>query len=219
MPSATVTSCSITFGDVPPANTFYPYIQCLACRGIISGYADGTFRPYSNITRGQIAKIVSNAANLNDDVTGRWTYADVPNTNTFWLWIERLTLHQVMSGYPCGGAGEPCDQQHRPYFRWGADATRGQISKIVSEAKGFNDEVPPDQQTFTDVQPSNTFWVWVERLAERAIMSGYQCGGLGEPCDPQSRAYFRWYNNATRGQTAKIVANTFFPGCQTLHSK
>ena len=107
------------------------------------------------------------------------------------------------------------DPTSRATHRTARNATRGQISKIVSEAKGFDDPVPPGQQTFTDVPNTNPFWVWIERLAERGIMSGYQCGGPNEPCDPQNRAYFRWANNATRGQTAKIVANTFFPGCVT----
>jgi hypothetical protein len=46
-------------------------------------------------------------------------------------------------------------------------------------------------------------------------MSGYPCGGPGEPCDGENRNYFRPNNPLTRGQTAKIVANTFFPNCQT----
>ena len=45
-------------------------------------------------------------------------------------------------------------------------------------------------------------------------MSGYACGSAGEPCvPPTNRPYFRSTNNATRAQTAKIVANTFFPEC------
>jgi hypothetical protein len=210
------TPCTITFTDVPSTDVFYPFIRCLACRGIISGYADGTFRPGNDVTRGQLSKIVSNSAGFQETIPdSQQTFTDVPHSNPFWVWIERIADRGIITGYPCGGPLEPCDAQNRPYFRWGANATRGQISKIVSEAKGFNDEVPPDQQTFTDVPNTNTFWLWIERLAKRGIMSGYQCGRPGEPCDPQGRAYFRWYNNATRGQTAKIVANTFFPNCQT----
>jgi hypothetical protein len=212
----TPTPCTITFSDVPSTDVFYPFIRCLACRGIISGYADGTFRPGNDVTRGQLSKIVSNSAGFQETIPPtQQTFTDVPNSNPFWVWIERMVLHNVIGGYPCGGPLEPCDDQNRPYFRWGANATRGQISKIVSEAKGFSDVVPPAQQTFTDVSNTNPFWVWIERLAERGIMSGYPCGGSLEPCDDQNHPYFRWYNNATRGQTAKIVANTFFPGCVT----
>lgn len=45
-------------------------------------------------------------------------------------------------------------------------------------------------------------------------MGGYPCGGVGEPCGVGSKPYFRWGNNSTREQVAKITANTFFPNCQ-----
>ncbi|MEO6456930.1 MAG: S-layer homology domain-containing protein, partial [Chloroflexia bacterium] len=123
------------FGDVPPSNTFYPNVQCLACRGIISGYSDGTFRPNNPVTRGQLAKIVSNSAGFSEAVSGQ-TFQDVPPTHTFYEFIERLTNRGYMTGYVCGGPGEPCIE-NRPYFRPQANATRGQTSKIVSNAAGF----------------------------------------------------------------------------------
>ena len=46
-------------------------------------------------------------------------------------------------------------------------------------------------------------------------INSYNCGGPGEPCGLQNLPYFRAYNPSTRGQTAKIVANTFYPNCQT----
>ncbi len=77
IPTIAPTPCTITFTDVPPDQTFYTYIQCLACKGIISGYLDGSFRPNNEITRGQIAKVVSNAAGFNED-PGSQVYEDVP---------------------------------------------------------------------------------------------------------------------------------------------
>ncbi|HYO48467.1 MAG TPA: S-layer homology domain-containing protein, partial [Chloroflexia bacterium] len=212
--TATATSCSIQFTDVPSGSTFYVFVRCLACRNILGGYADSTFRPGNDITRGQIAKIVSNAAGYVDDVAGRQTYTDVPSTQTFWLWIERLSLHGVMGGYNCGGTGEPCDSQNRPYFRPQNNATRGQLSKIVSNAAGYND--PSAGQQFEDVPTTNTFYAEIQRLASRGIMGGYPCGGTGEPCvPPGNRPYFRPASNVTRGQASKIVANTFYPNCVT----
>ena len=46
------------FSDVPPSNPFYAYIETAYLRGMITGYADGTFRPGAVITRGQLAKVV-----------------------------------------------------------------------------------------------------------------------------------------------------------------
>jgi hypothetical protein len=116
-----------------------------------------------------------------------------------------------MSGYECGGPGEPCDPQNRPYFRLGDQATRGQVSKIDSNAANFQDD--PGPQIFEDVPPTHTFYDWIQRLAHRGIITGYPCGSEGEPCSPENRPYFRPLKHVTRGQSTKIVTNTFFPAC------
>jgi hypothetical protein len=128
---ATPTVCVISFSDVPSGSTFYPFVQCLACRNILGGYSDGTFRPGNNITRGQLSKIVANAAGINDPATTQ-TFEDVTPDSTFYLWVERLAARGIMGGYECGGEGEPCGPNNLPYFRPGNNATRGQVSKIVS---------------------------------------------------------------------------------------
>jgi hypothetical protein len=199
---------------VPQSNTFYPYVRCLACKGIVQGYVDGSFRPNSNVTRGQLAKIVSESARFSEPVSGQ-RFEDVAPGSTFYEYVERLASRQVMSGYACGGVGEPCGPEQRPYFRPSANSTRGQLTKIVSNAADFQDTIPPGTQTFADVAEGSTFHLYVERLLlnRPGVMAGYPCGRPGEPCDPQSRPYFRPNNPLTRGQTAKIVSNTFFPEC------
>jgi hypothetical protein len=206
----------VPFTDVDPYNPFYSYIRCLYCRGIIGGYGTnppcdtGTpcFRPFDNISRSQAAKLVSNAAGYTDPIPStRQTFTDVPPSNAAWVYIERVYLHGAISGYntspPCT-TGLPC-------FLPDANLTRGQLAKIVSNAAGYTDPVPSTAQTFTDVPYGHTFWVFVQRLAERGIISGYACGGPGDPCDPQQRPYYHPDNVVTRGQASKIVANSFFP--------
>jgi cell division septation protein DedD len=183
--SPTSGACTVEFSDVQPGSTFYPYVMCLACRDILSGYADGTFRPEAAITRGQISKVVSNGAGFDDDVTGRETYTDVSSGSTFWVWIERLSMHEVLGGYACGAPGEPCDSQNRHYFRPGSNATRGQIARIVSNAAGFSDV--PSGQIFDDVPSTHTMYTPIQRLASRGIIGGYPCGAPGEPCNAENR--------------------------------
>jgi len=210
----TPTQCAMTFVDVPLGSTFYSYVRCLACRGIISGYQDDTFRPNNNVTRGQLSKIISNSAGYSDPQPAR-TFEDVPVGSTFQVYIGRLASRGSISGYPCGGSNEQCvPPDNLPYFRPNAGASRGQTSKIVSNAAIFND--PPGAQMFEDVLPGSAFYDYVQRLASRDILNGYPCGGAGEPCvPPGNMPYFRPGANVTRGQSAKIVSNTFFPGCQT----
>ena len=206
-------TCLTEFSDVPPGHTFYDFVRCLACTSIVSGYSDGTFRPNNQVTRGQLSKIVSNSAGFSDYFTVQ-TFEDVPVGSTFYDFIERLADLSIISGYPCGGAGEPCvPPDNRPYFRPNANMTRGQSSKIIASAASLP-APPAGQRTFEDVPIGSTFWEWIEALASTGAISGYPCGSPGEPCvPPGNRPYFRPGANVTRGQSTKIVSNTFFPGC------
>jgi hypothetical protein len=152
---------------------------------------------------------VSNAAGFAED-PGPQIFEDVAPGSTFYPWINRLTMRRYMGGYPCGGGGEPCHEDNKPYFRPAAHATRAQTSKIVSNAARYNET--PTEQTFEDVPPSHPFYAEIQRLAARGIMGGYDCGGPGEPC-ASGKPYFRPYTDVTRGQSVKIVANTFYPAC------
>jgi hypothetical protein len=228
-PTATpsASGCSTEFEDVPAGSTFYTYVRCLACRNVLGGYPCGGqgepcdaaknpfFRPASNISRGQISKIVSIAAGFNEEPGGQ-VFEDVPPGSTFYAWVQRLALRGIMSGYPCGEAGEPCNSGNKPYFRPSQPASRGQLAKIVANAAGASESVLTGTQSYADVVPSSPFWLYIERLSGRNVMSGYPCGGVSEPCDDRGRPYFRPDANVTRAQAAKIVANTFFPGCGTV---
>jgi hypothetical protein len=147
---------------------------------------------------------------------GGQRFQDVPTTHPHFEWIQRMANRGLIGGYPCGTqANEPCVAPYNlAYFRPSANATRGQIAKIVSNGAGFSE--PHTNQTYEDVPTTQTFYIWIERLTSRYVMGGYPCGGPYEPCGAQKRPYFRWGANATRGQTAKITANTFFPQCQGL---
>ena len=103
-------------------NPFYSYIETAYNRGIISGYSDGTFRPGSNITRGQLAKIVVSAERWVIETAGGPHFTDVPASHAFYGYVETAWRHGAISGYSDGT------------FRPGSDANRGQISKIVFNA-------------------------------------------------------------------------------------
>jgi hypothetical protein len=160
--------------------------------------------------------MVSNSAGFSEPA-GPQIYEDVPPSDTFFVWINRLTNRGIMGGYPCGTVpSEPCiPPDNRPYFRPYSNATRGQLSKIVSEGAGITD--PPGPQIYEDVPTTNPFFVWINRLTNRGVMTGYPCGTVpGEPCiPPDNRPYFRPFAEVTRGQASQIVANTFFPNCVT----
>ncbi len=202
------------FTDVCPGDYFYQPVLALNDAGVVSGYTTSPpcetaqhipcFKPYNSSTRGQISKIVSLAARFSEPVSGQ-TFEDVLPASTFYQYIERMASRSIIVGYPCGGAGEPCNPpNNRPYFRPANTVSRGQLSKMVVGAFGFSE--PVSGQVFEDVPASSTFYQFIGRIAGRGIISGYPCGGSGEPClPPGNRPYFRPGNAVTRGQTAKIV--------------
>jgi hypothetical protein len=203
----TATPCNITFSDVHPTDYFYTPVLYLACHGVVSGYADGTFRPYNNTTRSQMVKIVvlGFAITAYAPPGGDYTFADVPPANPFFSYIETAVHNNIVSGYTCGTVpSEPCDSANRPYFRPYANVTRGQLSKIVVVAAGWT-QINPATPSFQDVFPNTAFYTFVETAYCHGIISGYSCGGVGEPCGTSGKPYFRQFNDATRGQIAKIV--------------
>jgi hypothetical protein len=110
------------FSDVSRFDPIYRYVETAAGRGIISGYADGTFRPGNHITRGQLAKIIVLAEGwelLDPPVP---TFSDVPRGQAFYQYIETAADRGIITGYSDGT------------FRLGNSATRGQIAKIVHKA-------------------------------------------------------------------------------------
>lgn len=62
-------------------------------------------------------------------------FTDVPQGNPFAGYIDRIYQEDLVSGYACGGVGEPCDSENRPYYRVGASVTRGQMAKFVDGAR------------------------------------------------------------------------------------
>jgi hypothetical protein len=173
------------------------------------------FRPLNQATRGQIAKILSNAAGFYETIPStQQTFEDVLPGTTFWVYIERIASRGYINGYACGGPNEPHIAPHnRPYFPPNASVTRAQLSKKDALTAGWTKT--PTTQTFAEVAPDSTFYVYIERLATRGLISGYPCCGPIEPCGSGNRPYFRPYIEITRAQTAKIIANSFFPNCQT----
>jgi hypothetical protein len=104
---------------VPLDHPFYPFVETAAFNQIVSGYDDHTFRPYNNVTRGQLSKIVVSAAGWTPVTPPSPHFSDVPADHPFFAFVETAYYHEIISGYSDGT------------FHPGSDATRGQIAKIV----------------------------------------------------------------------------------------
>jgi len=178
----------MNFTDVHPSDYFYEPVRYLYCRGVVSGYGDGTFRPYNLTTRGQLCKIVVLAEGWPLYTPPTPTFRDVPTGHTFYSYVETAYDHRIISGYGCGTA---CLE-----FRPENNITRAQLCKIVVLADGWA-IYTPTSPTLWDVPDTHPFYNYIETAYAHGIISGYTCGsGCRE---------FRPGNNATRGQICKIV--------------
>ncbi len=179
-PTPTATPCAMSFTDVSPNDYFYEAVRYLYCAGVVSGYADGTFRPYNNTTRAQLSKIVALAEGWPIDTTGGPHFTDVPISHTFYDYIETAYNHSIITGYQDGT------------FRPDNNVTRAQLSKIIVQAQQWPIDTTGGPH-FTDVAVGNPFYGFIETAYNHGIITGYQDGT------------FRPDNSATRGQICKIV--------------
>ena len=123
-------------------------------------------------------------------------FADVCPDQWFYKDVVDLAALGVISGFSDGT------------FRPNVEITRGQLMKLIVSTSGLVAPLPTSP-TYADVRPDDSAFRWVEIASEKGVVGGYACGGAGEPCDTERRAYFRPTVRTNRGQIAKMVANAF----------
>jgi hypothetical protein len=77
----------------------------------------------------------------------------------------------------------------------------------TAEANNLPEVTCPGGQCFTDVTPGSTFYSSINQIYAQGLVTGYPCGGVGEPCDSASRPYYRPSANVGRGQMSKFIDN------------
>lgn len=156
---AIVAAAPSYFKDVPPTSVAYDSIMYLSGKGIINGFADGTFRPSANVTRGQAAKILATSLNLDLNNVRNPHFRDVPTSHGFYKHIAALYEAGIIDGYGNGnfGVNDPLN--------------RGQMAKILALAYQFEQQ-PLRSAKFTDVS-SNAFYAgYLQSLIDNNITFG-----------------------------------------------
>ena len=108
---------TVAFTDVPASNEYAEAIQILSSLEFINGYADGTFKPTEEITRGQFAKILTNIIGLTGN--GSNPFTDVATSSEYYSAITALFESGITKGTSAGT------------YSPAADVTRGQLSSFI----------------------------------------------------------------------------------------
>jgi S-layer homology domain len=176
----------MAFSDVPANHLFYDFIGKLSARGITQGCGSGSFCPDAPVTREQMAAFIIRArGEFNPPTPTSQRFTDVPPTNPFYAFIDRMAALGITSG--CGG-GNYCPS---------ANVTREQMAAFIIRALGEFNPPTPASQRFNDVPSSNSFYAFIDRMAALQITSG--CGS-GNYCPSQP---------VTRGQMAAFLVRAF----------
>jgi Tol biopolymer transport system component len=186
---ARIPVCTVPFSDVP-GTTFAPYITNLYCMGIVEGYGDNTFRPGDGADRGTLARWLVKARGWAINTSGGPHFTDVQPANPLYPYVETAVNHGVMGGYADGT------------FKPTNGVTRGQMSKMVINALGWPLDTSAGQ-IFRDVDPTSTFYAYIDTMVARGLVGGYSCGtGCSE---------FRPNDPVSRGQLSKVINNAIGP--------
>ncbi|WP_312505609.1 5'-nucleotidase C-terminal domain-containing protein [Lysinibacillus sp.] len=113
-------SAASPFSDVKESHANFEAISTLYAAGIISGYPDGTFKPDTNVTRGQAAKMIAGALKLDTKDVENPNYKDIDVSNPYYGPIAALAGLEVITGYG--------DNTFRP----NQTITHGDLAKILA---------------------------------------------------------------------------------------
>lgn len=108
-----VTPTKTKFPDVDPKSYASGYIKAAADKGYITGYPDGTFRPKQQITRGEMAYLITKAFGFTK--TSTVFYKDVPTGTAQYDVINKLTTAGITNG-TSGGNYSPKAAMPREQF-------------------------------------------------------------------------------------------------------
>lgn len=94
------TKTQTRFSDVPASSFASGYVKSATDQGVINGFTDGTFRPGSNIIRGDVAIILKNAFGFADTSTAYFN--DVPGSKHYYNAINSMAAENITSGFSDG---------------------------------------------------------------------------------------------------------------------
>lgn len=89
------------------ASQYEPSILKMQERGLIEGYADGTYRPFASVNRAEFIKLVLTAAKVNTDANIQNCFPDV-STQWFAQYVCHGKQNKIVDGYP-NGKFQPAD--------------------------------------------------------------------------------------------------------------
>jgi hypothetical protein len=164
--------------------------------GVMSGYADGSFGPAAQLTRGQAATVLVNAFALPRD--GRsGAFSDTAGS-VHDRAIGAAADAGLINGFPDGS------------FRPAETVTRAQFVSMLANGLGLRPAYDPSWDAFDDVSAANVHRPGVMAMTRLGLISGVADGSTagGSGPQPPTTRTFAPGQAVTRGQAASLVARS-----------
>jgi len=171
-----VTLKTPNFTDVKNNQRFAGPVGFLSNNNQITGFKDGTFRPYVNITRGEAAALIGRALDFSAEPSPT-RFKDVPASYFASGYINAAVDAQIISGFS--------DDTFRP----GSYVTRAEMAILFSKAFKLNSK---NSVEFKDVSESMAAYGAIKALTASGITTGYGDKSF-KPYDKMTRADFTMF--------------------------
>lgn len=153
------------FPDVTPANWFAPHISYLFSNNMMSGYSDGSFKPYKEITRGE-AMILLGRAQGWDGTKQSTQFPDVGPANSASGYIQSAYELGIVSGFSNGS--------FKPY----QSVTRAEMAMLLHNTYEFSYDASKPMP-FSDVTKTMAAYDSIHAITQQGITTGINSTSFG----------------------------------------
>lgn len=175
----TVGGSSVAFTDMS-GHWAQKHAQALVTRGIVNGYADGSFRGDSPITRAELTKIIVEALDV-PEKEGK-NFADVASSSWYNSYVSRAATAGVINGFEDGS------------FKPEANVSRQDAIVMIWRAMNITSELPEGFKYFADEKDIQDYSSEAIRcLGDLGIITG------------DNDHNFKPLNNITRAEMAAVI--------------
>ncbi len=154
----TVSAKAAGFTDLTEGQRFYDEMSFLENKGIITGYADGTFRPNGEVTRAAAAIMIGRSLNLDGEQKAT-EFPDVGADQQASGYIASAAATGIIKGYTDGK------------FHPNETVTRGQMAIFLSRAFHLTEEA---DVPFVDISPAMVSYQHIKRIVAENLTQGYE---------------------------------------------
>ncbi|GAB4267021.1 MAG: hypothetical protein Kow00122_21190 [Thermoleophilia bacterium] len=152
-----------TFSDVTPADWFAAAVTELSDAGVITGLADGSFRPYETVTRAQFATMLARA--VQPPAAAQEPFVDVYSSDWFYAAVTDLYAAGLITGTTA------------TTFSPGLGIDRQQTATLLMRAVGYTLQSRP--QAGVDLAlPADQVAAWLGGFKDREAISPVHAANL-----------------------------------------